>query len=50
MPAAVAEAILACLQRDPARRPAPTELADWLEPVLAAQPKPRLAGLKPRWR
>ena len=50
MPGAVADAILACLQRDPDLRPAPAELAEWLEPVLAAQPKPKLAPLKPRWR
>jgi eukaryotic-like serine/threonine-protein kinase len=46
----VAGPILACLARDPADRPAPAELTDALEPVLRAQPKPRLSGLKPRWR
>lgn len=50
LPEHVAEPILACLARDPAGRPAPAEVADALEPVLLAQPKPRLSGLKPRWR
>ena len=46
----VAAPILACLAPDPGDRPAPAELADALEPVLEAQSKPRLSGLKPRWR
>jgi serine/threonine protein kinase len=50
LPEPVAEPILACLAQDPADRPAPAELAEALEPVLRAQPKPRLSGLKPRWR
>ena len=50
LPAAVAEPILACLEHDPGRRPAPAALAEALEPVLAAQPRPKLAPLKPRWR
>jgi eukaryotic-like serine/threonine-protein kinase len=50
LPPAVAGPILACLDRDPAARPAPAELADALEPVLRSQAKPRLSGLKPRWR
>ena len=49
LPAAVAEPILACLRPDPADRPLPAEVADALEPVLRAQAKPRLSGLKPRW-
>ncbi len=49
LPEYVAEPILACLARDPGTRPAPAELAEALEPVLNAQPKPRLSGLKPRW-
>jgi hypothetical protein len=44
----VAEPILACLARDPADRPTAGELADALEQVLAALPKPRLSKLKPR--
>ena len=49
LPAAVADPILACLARDPRDRPGPAALADALEPVLRAQAKPRLSGLKPRW-
>jgi eukaryotic-like serine/threonine-protein kinase len=47
--AAIAGPVLACLDRDPASRPRAAELGDALEPVLRAQPKPRLSGLKPRW-
>jgi serine/threonine-protein kinase len=50
LPDHIAEPVGACLARDPADRPAPAELGDALEPVLRAQPKPRLSGLKPRWR
>jgi serine/threonine protein kinase len=50
LPAAIAEPVLACLQPDPARRPLAAELSDVLEPVLRAQPRPKLSGLKPRWR
>ena len=50
LPGAVREALLACLERDPLRRPAPAEIAESLEAVLAAQPKPKLAAMKPRWR
>ena len=50
LPAAVAEPILACLRADPAERPLPAEVAESLAPVLRAQSKPRLSGLKPRWR
>ena len=49
IPAQVADPIHAAIERDPARRPSAAELAARLEPVLAAQPKPRLAPLKPRW-
>jgi len=45
---ALAEPILDCLAHDPAERPTAAELADRLEPVLAALPKPRLSRLKPR--
>jgi eukaryotic-like serine/threonine-protein kinase len=45
---AVAEPILDCLAQDPIRRPTAGELADRLEPVLGALPKPRLSKLKPR--
>jgi serine/threonine-protein kinase len=50
LPANVAEPILACLAREPQLRPRPAEVAEALEPVLRAQSKPRLSGLKPRWR
>jgi serine/threonine protein kinase len=49
LPAAVAEPILACLRPDPGDRPLPAEVGEALEPVLRAQAKPRLSGLKPRW-
>ena len=49
VPREVAEAIGAALDRDPRRRPSAAALADRLEPVLAAQPKPKLGPLKPRW-
>jgi len=45
---AVAGAILDCLAHDPHARPAAGELADRLEPVLDALPKPRLSKMKPR--
>ena len=50
LPRAVAEPILACMAVDPAARPSPAELSDALEPVLAAQAKPKLSGLRPRWK
>jgi len=49
LPSQVAAPVLACLQRSPVERPSPAELSDALEPVLGAQAKPRLSGLKPRW-
>ncbi len=48
IPAEVADAIMSCLAFEPELRPTPAELADRLEPVLGALPKPRLARLKPR--
>jgi eukaryotic-like serine/threonine-protein kinase len=50
IPPDVAEAIIDCLAFEPERRPSPAELADRLEPVLGAMPKPRLSKLKPRLR
>jgi serine/threonine-protein kinase len=47
---ALAEPILACLEHDPAARPRAREVAEALEPVLGALPKPRLSRLKPRLR
>jgi serine/threonine-protein kinase len=38
--------IEACLVPDPAQRPLPAEIAGMLEPMLAALPRPRLAGFK----
>ena len=38
--------IESCLTPDPAQRPLPAEIADMLEPMLAALPRPRLAGVK----
>lgn len=49
LPETVREVILQSLEFDPARRPAPGELTDRLEPVLAGQSKPKLASFKPRW-
>jgi serine/threonine protein kinase len=45
---AVAEPLLESLSFEPAARPTAAQLADRLEPVLAALPKPRLSRLKPR--
>lgn len=42
VPGAVREVLTAMLDRDPARRPAPAEVSEALEPVLAAQPVGRL--------
>jgi serine/threonine protein kinase len=50
LPESARHAVGACLSRDPAARPAPAELGEELESLLGAQPKPRLAPLKPRWR
>jgi hypothetical protein len=41
--------IFACLDDDPAARPAPAELVDAVEPLLAAMPRrPVLSRLRPR--
>ena len=47
-PAAIAEPILSALAYEPADRPAAAELADMLEPLLDALPKPWVSKLKPR--
>lgn len=47
-PNPIAEPIQMCLAHDPADRPAPGEVADRLELVLADLPKPRISKLKPR--
>jgi len=48
VPPEVAKMLYAALDKDPARRPLPSEFAKALEPVLARQPRPRLAGFKVR--
>jgi serine/threonine-protein kinase len=48
VPAPLAEAIRACLARDPADRPTPGELGDRLQLVLEGMPRPKLSSLKPR--
>ena len=51
VPPLVQETIAACLSYDPAQRPSALEVADRLEPVLAALPtKHRLGRLRPRMR
>jgi eukaryotic-like serine/threonine-protein kinase len=47
VPDDLAKPILACLDPDPADRPAPAELAEAFEPLMGALPKPRLGGWKP---
>jgi serine/threonine protein kinase len=48
VPDAVAKPVLSCLERRPADRPTPAELAGELEPLVAALPKPVLAGFRTR--
>jgi serine/threonine protein kinase len=48
VPPEVAKTLYAALDKDPTRRPLPSEFAEALEPVLARQPRPRLAGFKVR--
>jgi serine/threonine protein kinase len=48
IPRDIAAAIMDCLAFEPELRPEPGELAERLEPVLGAMPKPRLSKLKPR--
>jgi serine/threonine protein kinase len=50
VPEVLADTITACLAADPSDRPAPAPVADTLERLLEAQPRPKLAALKPRWR
>lgn len=50
VPDDLAKPILACLDPDPAARPAPAELAEAFEPLMGALPKPRLGGWKPALR
>jgi eukaryotic-like serine/threonine-protein kinase len=46
VPADVAKMIGAALAFEPSERPTPREFAEALEPVLAAQPTPKLGGLR----
>ena len=48
VPPEVAKTLYAALDKDPERRPLPSEFAEALEPVLARQPKARLAGFRVR--
>jgi serine/threonine protein kinase len=48
VPPEVAKILYAALDKEPTRRPLPSEFAEALEPVLARQPRPRLAGFKVR--
>jgi eukaryotic-like serine/threonine-protein kinase len=50
VPDDLAKPILACLDPDPAARPTPAALAEALEPLMGALPKPRLGGWKPGLR
>jgi len=45
-PREVVAVVGAALERDPAHRPRPDEIADALQPVLERQPRARLAGFK----
>ena len=50
VPPGVAAPIMACLERDPAARPTPKELARLLEPLVAALPRRIVLGrMRPRW-
>ena len=46
VPVAVGELIEDCLAFEPAHRPTPQQVAERLEPLLGALPRPRLAGIK----
>lgn len=48
VPHEVVKVLYAGLEKRPADRPLPHEVAEALEPVLARQPRPRLAGFKVR--
>lgn len=48
VPHEVTKIVYAGLDKDPAARPLPHEVAEALEPVLARQPRARLAGFKVR--
>jgi hypothetical protein len=44
VPGALADAILACLEKDPARRPTAAELAMLLQPLVAELPSKLVFG------
>ena len=48
VPDIVQDVIRGCLRRDPALRPAPRDVVDALEPVLASQPRATLSGFRIR--
>jgi serine/threonine protein kinase len=50
VPEVVAAPVLACLARDPAARPTAAELADELQPLVEALPRPVLGGLRAKLR
>ncbi|GAA0612928.1 hypothetical protein GCM10009547_13580 [Sporichthya brevicatena] len=50
VPPVLAGHVLSCLDPDPAARPRPAELADRVEPLVAALPRPVLAGFLPKSR
>jgi eukaryotic-like serine/threonine-protein kinase len=47
VPSVLAEVVLRALSRDPGGRPTAAELADVLEPIDAALPRPRLGRMRP---
>jgi serine/threonine-protein kinase len=50
VPPAVAELVLACLEKSPADRPVAGELAERIEPLVAGLPRPRLGLFRPGGR
>ena len=50
VPPAVARAVLSCLAPEPAQRPTAAELAETLEPLVDALPRPRLGMFRPGGR
>lgn len=51
VPAPLGELVLSCLEKDPAARPSPLEIAGALEPALAALPsRPALGRRRPKLR
>ncbi len=50
VPPAVGDAVLSCLADDPAARPTAAELAETLEPLVDALPRPKLGMFRPGGR